>query len=190
MIWYFLWKQEDPKRTSLYDCDICTLATNQWFKKRVCFHPLHGKEVYPFKLPVFNQELKKIENGISKTEFFTQEDFLEWLYDTNDYYKPEMPSFEFIRALINSVNNTEVCLTAFVDEALASFIELEAACTEYKQLPDSGGVLDQLNIYLEAFMVIRNEKIRYENQRNKKLMDDLKAPTSTSSSKVKTPRKR
>jgi len=93
-----------------------------------------------------------------------------------------MPSFEFIQALIKPANK-EVCLTAFIDESLAEFIELESACKEYKILPQGGGLLDQLAIYLDAFQVIRGEKVKYENKRNKEAMANIKKPTSESKPK-------
>lgn len=156
------------------------MKVNNWFNKRICFHPEFGKEAYPFKLPVFDPELKKLDPTQTYETIFNQEDFLSWLYETNDYYRPEMPSFEFVKALVHS-KNPEVCFTAFIDEVLGQFIELESTCKEYKVLPYPGGVLDQPNIILDAFSVIRGEKIKYENFRNKKMMDNLKSdkPAST-----------
>lgn len=156
------------------------MKVNEWFKKRICFHQEFGKEAYPFKLPVFDPELKKIDNAQTNEAIFTQDEFLDWLYEINDYYRPDMPSFEFIKVLLTP-KNSEICFTAFVDSVMGEFIEMESACKEYKILPHPGGLLDQLNIYLDAFSIIRSEKIRYENKRNKDMMDKMKSSSSDSS---------
>jgi len=106
---------------------------------------------------------------------FTQDEFLQWLYDTNDQFVPDMPPFEFIQALIKPRNLKEVCITAFIDSSLAYHIDLESACKEYRVLPYEGSLLDQPQFLLDIFGVIRQERNRYERVRADKLMAGLKS---------------
>lgn len=105
---------------------------------------------------------------------FTQEEFLQWLYDINDQYVPDMPPFEFIQALIKPRNQKEVCITAFIDPFLAYYVDLESACKEYRTLPYEGSLLDQPQALLDTFAIIRQERNRYERVRADKLMAGLK----------------
>jgi hypothetical protein len=105
---------------------------------------------------------------------FTQDEFLQWLYETNDQFVPDMPPFEFLQALVKPRNQKEVCITAFVDPFLAYHIDLESACKEYRSLPHEGSLLDQPQALLDIFAIIRQERNRYERVRADKLMAGLK----------------
>ncbi|MFV2014551.1 MAG: hypothetical protein ACC656_03930, partial [Candidatus Heimdallarchaeota archaeon] len=151
-----MWRNERKERTALYDCDICTLKVNQWFRNRICFHPEFGQGAYPFKFPNMDPETKKQIPGPYEENIFTQEEFLDWLYETNDYYFPNMPAFELIQGAFKATNK-EVCLTAFVDESLGELVDLESHCEAYKVLPYRGGIFNQPQLFLDAFSVIRSE---------------------------------
>lgn len=156
---------------------------NKWYNKRICFHEDFGKEAYPFKLPVFDTESKKLLNEIEE-QIFTQEDFLSWLYENNDLYRPQMPSFEFLRTLLKS-KNPEICLTAFIEQGLGELIDLESACHAYRTLPFEGGLLDQPQLFLDAFETIRSERNRYENFKNQALFDKMKSKTDSTPAPTK-----
>jgi len=129
-------------------------------------------------LPTFDVDTKKLNMTEVNEATYTQEEFLQWLYDTNDLYVPDMPPFEFIQALVKPRTQKEVCITAFIDPSLAYYIDLESACKEYKNLPFEGGIFDQPQYILDVFSTIRQERNRYEKVRADKLMTGLKAGSS------------
>jgi hypothetical protein len=179
-----LWRNERKERTSLYDCEICSLGQNEWFRNRKCFHPLYGEEVFPFKLPYFDEETKKMIPGETNEQVFTQEEFLEWLYEVNERYFPDQPSFEFIQGAFKA-RNGEVCLTAFIDESLGELVDLESHCEAYHELPYDGGIFNQPQLFLDAFSIIRTERNRYEKVRADKMMKNLKTGSGSGSTTKK-----
>jgi hypothetical protein len=182
LIWYFLWRNEKKERVALYDCDICSLDSNCWYKRRICFHPEFGQGAYPFKLPVFDPLLKKLDNTQTEERIFSQDEFLQWLYDTNERYIPNMPAFEFVQGLLKS-KNPEICLTAFVDSSLGEIVDMESSCSIYHCLPYKGALLDQPQYYLDVFSVIQTERNRYERTRSDKLLAQSKKGTQGDTNK-------
>ena len=164
----------------MYDCEICALSQNEWFKKRICFNPEYGEQQYNFVLPTLDFDNKKF-NG-SETKSMDQEDFLLWLDDMNVNFNPDMPAFEMIQAYLNPRNKAasgEICMTGFVDFEIGTLIDLENACNNYHVLPYGGGLLDQPQLLLEAFNLVRSEINRYEKVRYDKM---AKAADKSSSS--------
>lgn len=116
----------------------------------------------------------------TETKIFTSDDLLEWLYQINEEYFPDAPSFELLKRFIRK----EVCLTAYVDFELGELVDLEDSCHNYHCLPYDGGLFDQPIYLLQAFNVIRGEKNKYEKIKADKLLSDLKSSGSSGGSKT------
>jgi hypothetical protein len=172
LVWYFLWRNEDKKRQALHDCEICTLEKNQYYKNRVCFNPNYGEEAYSITVPHGEPETKVLLGSDQIT--FDSETFLDWLYDFNETFKPEMPAFEIINKLINPANKNKICMSSFIDMELGYLVDLESSCNNYHCLPYEGGLLDQPMMLMDVFGVIRGERNKFEAQKADALMQNLK----------------
>lgn len=109
--------------------------------------------------PVPKQE-RRVRADIIKTyELLTE--FRELL--------PGVPLFELLEK-----HFPDVCPRSLVNMEDVEFISMEAFCSEYGCLPDEGGMLDQLNIIVEAFNIIRGARSDYERLRQKKMEERIK----------------
>ena len=157
-------------------------------KTRFCYHPVFGEEVHTINVPILNND-NKVE-GVSQA-IFTEEEFLQWLYEFNDSFNANMPAFEIIQKTLKAGNsNKEVCCTAFVDMEMGTMIDMESACAAYNQLPYDGGFLDQPIRLMEAFDIIRGERQRFENVEADKLLSEAKSKNKTPKTSGRGSRKR
>lgn len=109
---------------------------------------------------------------------FSGEEFLDWLYTFNEQFNADMPTFELLNNIINNRNKARkkaVCPMAFVDFEVGTLVDLEDACNNYHVLPYNGGLLDQPQLLLEVFNVVRAEKERYKSAKAEKMLADAKS---------------
>jgi hypothetical protein len=116
----------------------------------------------------------------TETKIFTSETLLEWLYQLNEEYFPDAPSFELLKRFVRK----EICLTAYIDFELGEFVDLEDSCHNYHSLPYAGGLFDQPIYLMQAFNVIRGEKNKYEKTKADKLLSDLRSSGGSGGSKT------
>ena len=80
-------------------------------------------------------------------------------------YRPGLPFAEVI-----SFHFRDVCIKSLIDEDYYQYLKMEAFCKEYHCLPFEGSMMDQPNILIEIFSVIRGTRAEFEINRQKEMM--------------------
>ena len=71
----------------------------------------------------------------------------------------------------------DVCPKSLVDMRDMQYLAMEAFCSEYGGLPHSGGMMEQPNIIVEMFNIIRGTRNEFENTKQKELKKKLEVQT-------------
>lgn len=125
------------------------------YKGRACFD---REEEIEFEVPEFDQNDKETGERIKKK--MDTEEFWELVVEYS-LHKPQIPVYHLI-------SRFRVCLVSAGSRELEQLISLEAAARDYHVLPfgdGGGGWLDQSNIVIEAFDIIRSTRNKFEMER-------------------------
>lgn len=172
LAYYLNWLSDKEEREKqAYDCEMC--RKHNWMEDRTCF--IYEKEVV-FTMPVIDldtgrpvpKQERRVRADIHKT-YELLEEFRELI--------PGVPLFELL-----DKHFPNVCPRSLVNLEDVEFISMEAFCSEYGCLPFEGGMLDQLNILVEAFNIIRGSRSDYEKLRQKKMEQKMKVKSKQSDS--------
>lgn len=109
-------------------------------------------------IPVFDETGK--ETRERKKVLVNREEFWDLIAEICTF-KPQIPVYHI-------VSSFKVCLVSAGLRELEQLISIEAAARDYHELPFDGGWLDQSNIIIEAFDIIRSTRNRFELERIEK----------------------
>jgi len=116
----------------------------------------------------FDDEGELIKNSAQK-RVVTVDEFFEEIARISAYF-PEMNAF----SLVMSFYQRDICPQSLVQDWCVQLMNLENAASRYHVLPLPGSYLEQPPIIIEAFEVVRNAIIEFENEVLKKATTEIK----------------
>lgn len=168
-MYFSLWKNENFVRRQLYNCEACILKGEN--EKREC---LFFKDKINIPKHIFNEETKQL----SREECYVEEGDIDDLFEEMLRIQEIFPGRPLWDVFSEYMLKAGICPQCCYDENLADLIELESHCSEYKVLPEDGGILDQLNYIMDAFSEIRGSKAEYMAEMSEKAMQESKSKSN------------
>ncbi len=163
---------ENEKR--LYNCKLCKKHNKEG---RICF--LDGeRHEFIFDDVDFSDPVPKRVGEIKK--IFDRDTIFE-LISIYKKVSPDMPVYEIL-----SFHFRDVCIKSLVDFNDSYYIQLESFCSEYGVLPEEGAVLDQANIVLDIFQVIRSAKNEYDIKKQDEMKKKMERESKKGNKTYKT----
>ena len=150
LTWFFLVRAYAKDAHDYYDCEVCEKLGS--YKGRVCFD---RDEQVSFDVPEYDE--KGQETRETRTVFLDKDEFWELIVEISAH-RPQIPIFHL-------VNRFKVCLVSAGSRELEQLISMEAAARDYHVMPfgdGGGGWLDQSNVVIEAFDIIRSTRNKFE----------------------------
>lgn len=169
---FTLWKNEDEDRAAAYNC---RLHDNEEFTRQYGVHCYTVQDEFQIPVPVAGP------NGqLTKREIRTlnKEAFLKEVVKLHDFFNGDMTMWEVMLKFFRGV-----CPMAYFDHDIDTYVRLESAASAYNALPYEGGYLQQPNIILEAFDVIRGTRAQFEHKLHQKARREEKKAQKSSNSK-------
>jgi hypothetical protein len=169
-----------------YNCEVCIFSKLYSEYKRTCFkyetfpnRDSGKKEGDFFAVPKINIDGKvQSDTGgrvATVIEFLNQDDFLDMLWNLA-MRLPHYSAWQLLQTYFR-----EVCPTAFVDEVMASLLDAQITCSEYKidisiekVRYEILGFHMELSDTLEAFNIIQGARNSYERYESERLQNESK----------------
>ena len=150
---FFIKKGEDKSWRKTYNCSDCKLLTPE--SKIECFFV---DPVLEIPIPRFDEDKKiiKFDNQLLElNEFFEELAILSSHFSEHNTFDLAM--------------RYKICPQSLVDLSSIKMINLENACSKYHVLPYPGSYLEQPQIIIDCFEIIRSTTIQFENERIEKI---------------------
>lgn len=165
-----MWKSEEIGRANLYKCSGCKEKED---KVLVCFQD-GDKDI---GIPTFDNQSNM--TGFEEKSGVNPEDFIYILSDIQQEMKNPPPLFEVMQLYYKAI-----CPLSMMDQSFDLLLLWETYASEYGIFPNSGGLLDQPNIIVEAFLTILATRNEYEKIREEKVRKDINRSQASSERKV------